>query len=299
MSSIQPRVSVIIPTFNHGHLISRCLESLQAQSIEEWEAIVVNNLSSDDTVEVVSSFNDKRIKLVNFSNGGVIAAARNHGVKLAQSEYLAFLDSDDIWYPKKLEAALPILNSGFDIVCHAEKWISKDGLNRMVRYGPNRKTRYENLLFGGNCLSTSAVMMTRKAFNSAGGFSENHDFITAEDYDLWLKVSRLGCKFFFIDVALGEYHLHGGNQSHAAERHHKAVVSVLNSHFSRNVTKSYMNELRKKSRIALAASGCARMLQANSDFKRAYPWIAKSIREWPFSYKPWAALFLNAARLRR
>ncbi len=75
----KPFVSVVIPTYNHAKLLKKALDSVLAQTFKDWEAIVVNNFSTDDTVEVVNSFTDPRIKLLNFNNSGVIAASRNRG----------------------------------------------------------------------------------------------------------------------------------------------------------------------------------------------------------------------------
>jgi glycosyltransferase involved in cell wall biosynthesis len=289
----QPHVSIIIPTYNHGHLIGDCLDSLRSQTIDDWEAIVVNNFSTDNTEEVISKLNDPRIQVVTFKNNGVIAASRNRGAKVAKSAFLAFLDSDDIWYPNKLELCLNGMQTGYTILCHAERWVGENGLNRIVRYGPTNRAKYERLLFDGNCLSTSAVILSTDLFNSVGGFSEDPSFITAEDYDLWLRISLLGNDVGFINDVLGEYRLHGGNQSGVAERHYDAVVSVLNWHFSKICDFGALGQTRIRRRISLASYGCARMLQDNNNFNGAYYWLRKAIAGWPFSIKPWLALMLN------
>ena len=147
-----PIVSVVIPTYNHANFLRSALDSIIAQSFDDWEAIVVNNYSDDDTIEVVESYQDVRIHLVNFSNQGVIAAARNHGLSLSKGSYIAFLDSDDIWYSEKLFHCLEKLREGYDLVCHAEIWFGPELRRRRVEYGPENKATYENLLFGGNCL---------------------------------------------------------------------------------------------------------------------------------------------------
>ena len=113
-----PLVSVVIPTFNHAPLLKIALQSVIAQTFTNWEAIVVNNFSTDATVEVVESFNDSRIKLINFSNNGVIAASRNVGIKMATASYIAFLDSDDIWYPEKLQKCSEQIFAGHNFVNH-------------------------------------------------------------------------------------------------------------------------------------------------------------------------------------
>ena len=97
------RVSVVVPTYNHARFIGDALRSVVAQTFGDWEAVVVNNFSTDDTVDVVRGIGDPRIRLVDFANHGIIAAGRNEGIRLATGDYVAFLDSDDAWHPGKLE----------------------------------------------------------------------------------------------------------------------------------------------------------------------------------------------------
>lgn len=98
-----PGVSIVIPTYNHEAFLGAALSSVVSQTYTNWEAIVVNNFSTDGTEALVYSFNDPRIKLVNFHNNGIIGAARNQGINLAIYPFVAFLDSDDTWLPTKLE----------------------------------------------------------------------------------------------------------------------------------------------------------------------------------------------------
>lgn len=86
----KPYVSVVIPTYNHAKLLKKALDSVLAQTFQDWEAIVINNFSTDNTIEVVDSFADRRIKIFNFSNSGVIAASRNHGLREATGDFIAF-----------------------------------------------------------------------------------------------------------------------------------------------------------------------------------------------------------------
>lgn len=298
MKCLTPSVSVIVPTYNHGHLLGDALQSLLNQTFQDWEAIVVNNYSTDDTEDVVASFFDPRIRLVNFENKGIIAAGRNHGAALASSKILAFLDSDDVWLPKKLEVCLEKMNRGYDLVCHAENWVMYGHSVREVRYGPESRSTYERLLFEGNCLSTSAVLMKSELFFKIGGFCEAQEIVTAEDYDLWLKAAREGASFGYVDHVLGEYRLHDGNNSHAAERHYNAVNCVLDRHFCDWTLSSIKDKLRARKRRGLVAYGCGRTFQGNAQFTVAGSWLIKSILTWPFSLKPWIALGMNIIRYR-
>lgn len=232
-----PRVTVVIPTYNHASFLGKALDSVCRQTLSDWEAIVVNNFSDDNTEEVVASFSDPRIRLVNFRNNGIIAASRNHGISMARGDCVAFLDSDDIWYPEKLEHCLAALDSsGADAICHGERWGGADGHSREVRYGPEARASYRDLLFQGNCISTSATVVRRDRLLAAGGFCEDAEIISAEDYDLWLKLAKDGVHFTFLPEMLGEYRLHQGGvsqgQARAILKNVGATVAVVERHYA-------------------------------------------------------------------
>lgn len=237
--SSDPVVSVVIPTYNHAVLLKVAIDSVVNQTYINWEIIVINNYSSDNTEELVNSYSDPRIRIVNYRNDGIIAASRNMGIKLSQGEYVAFLDSDDLWYPTKLSECINVfkVNMDADLVCTGEIW-RKDGVEiNSVSYGPSDKTDFRSLLFGGNCVSTSAVIIKRNRLYEAGCFSERKQFLLAEDYDLWIKLSKNGCKFKFIDKPLGEYIIHDDNNSHASLMLMRAELSILIYHFHRLIKK--------------------------------------------------------------
>lgn len=285
----EPRVSVVIPTYNHARFLSAALQSVADQTFTDWEAIVVNNYSEDDTVDVVASFDDPRIRLVNFRNHGIIAASRNHGIGLARGDVIVFLDSDDIWYPKKLERCLQALETGYDAVCHAELWVQEGGASREVRYGPQPRTRYLSLLYDGNCLSTSAIAVRKSALDRSGGFDEDPAMVTAEDYELWLRLARDGCRFVLVDEILGEYRLHGGNQSKAVMRNLGAELAVLQKHFAGIREQGFASRLRKQRRLAIAYYGAARAMQAEGSHAQGMRLLLRSWLKYPFFLKQYGA----------
>jgi len=248
--SCKPAVSIVIPTYNHAPLLQIALESVRAQTVQDWEAIVVNNYSNDDTIDVVARFEDPRIRLVNFRNNGIIAASRNEGVRHAKADIIAFLDSDDIWYPSKLERCFPVLRPGIVLVCHGELWTRNGAPYLHMIYGPREKADYRELLLTGNCLSTSAILLRKSAFEQAGGFSEAPEIVTAEDYDLWLTLARNGGRFEFLNELLGEYRLHGSNETRSVHRHLDAVLAVLNRHFSDRQSHGILFWIRKRYRYS-------------------------------------------------
>lgn len=215
MTTTPPLFSIIIPTYNHGHLIGRCLDSLESQSYTNWEAIVVNNYSEDDTIAVVERYADPRIRLVNFSNGGVIAASRNRGIEEARGEWICFLDSDDWWTPDKLEQCLPYLVD-YDLIYHRLQLFSEDrGLCKgkyTTDYQPQRPI-FETLLRRGNCCANSSVVLRRSVAMQVGPISQDKELVAVEDYDYWLRVSLVTERFYYLPFSLGYYWVSGSSAS--------------------------------------------------------------------------------------
>jgi cellulose synthase/poly-beta-1,6-N-acetylglucosamine synthase-like glycosyltransferase len=290
-----PVVSVVIPTYNHARFLREALESVRAQSFARWEAIVVNNYSKDDTVDVVASFNDDRIRLENFSNGGIIAASRNRGIALARGRYVAFLDSDDRWYPEKLARVVARLDEGSDLVGHGLRWFG-DRVDRNVFCGPERRATFEALLYDGNCLVTSATTVNKASLEAVGGFSENPAVVTAEDYHLWIKLARSGIQMSFLPEVLGEYRFHSTNQTGRVVSHIDAVSQVVQEFFPAPARRGFTTRLRIRRRVGILHYAAGRALQQNGQFARAWPPLFKALATWPFYVKTYGAVALNALR---
>ena len=252
-----PTVSIVIPTYNHGHFLKKCLQSVIDQTFTDWEAIVVNNFSEDNTIEIVNSFHDFRINLVNFKNNGIIAASRNVGIKLSTADLIAFLDSDDTWYPTKLNRCIEELTDDRDLVCHNLRYIKNGKYWKDVKCGPAKKASFYNLLYNGSCLTTSAVVVRKECLLRVGGFSEDPTIVTSEDYDLWLKLSKESVRFHFIDEMLGEYQVHESNASKSALRHMHSALSVIEKHFACTGKANIWDQLKFRHSRALLLYGAA------------------------------------------
>jgi glycosyltransferase involved in cell wall biosynthesis len=229
-----PLVSVVIPTYNHANFLGRALQSVLDQTYANWEAIVVDNHSTDNTDNVLGGFIDSRVTVLKIHNNGIIAASRNMGICAAKGDWIAFLDSDDIWYPNKLEiAAAAIRDDPLLDVCSTDEVMVDvtTGAKRLLKYGPYCKDFYKKLLVEGNCLSPSATLVRRDFLNNNSIlFRENIDFITAEDYDFWMNLAQAGAKFGFIHSVQGEYYIHSINNSGQIERHSQSVSNVAQDH---------------------------------------------------------------------
>ena len=270
-----PLVSIVIPTYNHAPMLQRALATVIEQTYQNWNAIVVNNFSTDNTLEVVAKFNDPRIQCVNFRNNGVIGASRNEGIKLATGEYVAFLDSDDTWFPTKVEKSVSSLENGSDLVCHAEYWIDESGKSRLVTYGPSEAATHHNLIYKGNRISTSATMVRATLLKEVNGFDVSPELISTEDYDLWIRLAAKSNKFAFIDEPLGEYHRHDNNVSANIEKHLAAELALLTKHFATD--SRLQNALARRRRKAQAYYGAGRSLHRTSKYFLALKKYARSL----------------------
>ena len=227
------KISIILTTYNRGETFLReSIQSVVNQTYKDWELIIFDNYSTDNTDSVVNEFLMHNIKYIKLKNDGVIAKSRNAAIKIATGEYIALIDSDDFWEPNKLEESYKHLSQNkYDGFCHAENWLFDDGKKMIVKYGPEKKFLFENLLVNGNCLSPSATIIKRNVLNKVGGYSEDEEFITAEDYDLWLKISREGYKIIFSEKVLGWFRVHSDAESYDIIRNTNAASNVIKSHF--------------------------------------------------------------------
>lgn len=290
MTSV-PVVSVIIPTFNHADFLQEALASLCAQTYADWEAIVINNFSEDDTVSVVESFAEPRIRLENFRNNGIIAASRNRGITLAKGRYLAFLDSDDTWYPEKLARCVEYFDKGIGLVSHGLHWIGNQ--EKDVFCGPEIRATFDALLDQGNCITPSATVVLKDLVESVGCFSEDPKVVTSEDYHLWIKLAQTGVKMRFIKEILGQYRVHSGSQSGAVLRHLDSVLNVVSEFLPHETANSPILRRRIRRRYGLAYYGAGRAMQRSQRFSESWVLLCRAVRYHPLFIRIYVALILG------
>jgi glycosyltransferase involved in cell wall biosynthesis len=184
-------VSVIIPTFNRALKVARAVTSVLYQNFTDYEIIVVDDGSSDETAETLGRFCYRVTRLTHAKNRGV-SAARNTGIKASRSPFIAFLDSDDYWLPNKLKDQMAFFESHPEAVaCQTQELWIRNGRRVNPR---NKHLKAGGVIFEASlrlCLvSPSSVMVRRFLFDEVGLFDET--FPVCEDYDLWLRIS---CKY--------------------------------------------------------------------------------------------------------
>jgi glycosyltransferase involved in cell wall biosynthesis len=194
-----PLVSVIIPTYNRAWIIKESVDSVFSQDFNDFELIVIDDGSTDNTLEILNSYGEDII-VIHQRNQGV-SSARNRGLMEASGSLIAFLDSDDLWLPGKLSLQVDFFNSNpTALICQTEEiWMRNN-----VRINPKKRHKKPaGIIFEPSlalCLvSPSAVMIRRSLFDDVGLFDET--LPACEDYDLWLRIS---CKYpvCLIDIPL-------------------------------------------------------------------------------------------------
>jgi glycosyltransferase involved in cell wall biosynthesis len=184
------RVSVIIPTWNRAGTVGNAVQSVLRQSFAPLEILVCDDGSTDDTERVVKEFGDSRIQWLPGSRAGRPAIPRNRGIALSKGEWLAFLDSDDAWLPKKLERQLEAVNGqGCKASCtNAVRYVpGKGDHGSLLTWGKNR-IRFEDLV-EENVVVCSSALIHRSVLDQAEGFPEDTSLRALEDYALWLRIS--------------------------------------------------------------------------------------------------------------
>ena len=205
----------MIPTFNHAFYLGKALKSVLNQTFKNWEAIVIDNNSTDDTDKIISNINDTRIKYLKINNNGVIAKSRNLGVKFAKGDWIAFLDSDDWWTKDKLEVCFKNIDNNIDFIYH-DLEIKSERLDFIKKKNKSRKLMKPiliDLLINMNPISNSSVIVRKKLLNKVGGISENRKLTASEDYHMWLKISKITDKFLYLPFTLGYYFVHKASMS--------------------------------------------------------------------------------------
>lgn len=229
-----PYVSVVIPTFNRARDLERCLQSLVGQSYQNFEVRVCDDGSTDNTAAIAKSFSDVLdIHYETATNFGGPARPRNRGINAARGEVIAFLDSDDWWTPDKLARSVQALSFGADLVYHDLYIVRSEGqaaFTTRIRATSPRHPMFSALLCTGMSIPNSSVVVRRELLLSIGGVSEDRDLISIEDYDTWIRISKLTEKFHRLPECLGYYWQGGGNISAASPKQQARIRHLYARH---------------------------------------------------------------------
>ncbi|PIQ84097.1 MAG: hypothetical protein COV75_04030 [Candidatus Omnitrophica bacterium CG11_big_fil_rev_8_21_14_0_20_63_9] len=305
-----PLVSVIIPTFNRAAMLREALESALRQTVKNIEVIVIDDGSTDDTFQVAQAAGDK-VRYFLQPNQGV-AAARNRGIREARGRYVAFLDSDDLWLPNKLERQIDYFRAHREVgLLYTRMWSYDvaDPEKRQLEPKTVAKT-FDALLNGPNTVTSSTVMVRRECFDLVGVF--NPLLRASEDHELWLRIARR-FPIAFLDEALAIYRRHKKsiNADHATlYEGYRGFYEILVNEYSTRLHNPKLAEQRlakfeylcgtsalkrgeRRKALKLIRSALARDAALGQQFvKKDTPWHAKL---W-LPIKPYAALTVSALK---
>lgn len=227
------KVSVIIPCFNQAYFLPDCIASLQAQTYSDWEAIIVNDGSPDNTREVALKLleGEPRLRYIEQENSG-LSGARNAGIAKSRGEFIQFLDADDLILPNKLYAQISLFEDQPDLaVIYSDfaffndgdttAWMDSPALFK-AKYGTPDMLRS---LLSGNFIVVHSALTRRTEIEKLGGFDLSLG--ACEDYDLWLRLASLGKKFAYCDGIHALYRQHAGGMASNRPRQIQHTISVL------------------------------------------------------------------------
>jgi glycosyltransferase involved in cell wall biosynthesis len=278
------QISVIVPAYNVQNYIAEALFSLQQQSFKAFEVLVVDDGSTDRTAEIVRSFceRDPRFRLLQKANGG-LSSARNHGIRHAQTEYIALLDADDRYEPEKLAAHLAILESHPDVgvAYSASKAIRDDGGATFMQLSgkPIYADPLKSLLCKNFVGHGSNAVFRRCIVEQVGYFDET--LKSSEDVDYWIRIAILGCWTFYRDPhPLACYRVRPSGLSFNVAQMQQCNKQVLQSAYQRSPEKvkailptAYAYLYRYLARLALTGGDIAEARQMIGRALKQDAWI--------------------------
>lgn len=228
-----PKVSIIIPAYNRAEMILTAVKSALGQTYPDWEVIIVDDGSSDDTRQVIAGVNDARIRYIYQENKG-LPGARNTGIRASSGEYVAFLDSDDAFLPEKLALQVPVLDADPELALVAGGFIEVDPRMQFIReIRPWEKYPALNLLDWVRTCSfcVGSPLVRRFWLDKAGLFDENMRFV--EDWDLWLRMSLLGSRMQWLEKPVYLYRMHASSMVRQAVMMKNGMIAMFDKFFAR------------------------------------------------------------------
>lgn len=227
-------VSVIISTFNRSWILPTAIGSVLSQAFGDFELIIVDDGSTDETRQVVTSFADPRIRYVFQSNAG-LAAGRNTGIRESRTRYITFLDDDDVYLSNKLSSQVSFMetdkNLGWSAGGHLETDLEGHVLTQWRPWLNHPELDTATWLF--DCPTCpAAVMVTRDWIERIHGFDNLHDVI--DDWDAWLRLSYAGCKMAWLKEIVCEYRLHGTNMIRNTTKLRNRRLTMLDNFYAQD-----------------------------------------------------------------
>lgn len=277
-----PLISIIMPVYNGEKFIQEAIDSVFAQTVNDFELIVVDDGSTDATLAILEAYGD-RLTVLRQQNSGH-AAARNAAAKLSRGQWIAMIDADDLWHPEKLAQQLSVANNADVIYTAALNFEDSSRVdNTTFADGNCHNGDVFDQLVVDNFITHSSILMKRDAFLKSGGYDES--LKTTCDWDLWLRMSASGCRFQGTPAPLTHYRWRATSNS---RNHDRTCCDRL------NVLKNALSSPRaRQTSLLVRQKAIARVWQtsawfvAEKDDRKALNWYLRSVLHRPYSIRGW------------
>jgi glycosyltransferase involved in cell wall biosynthesis len=293
-----PVVSIVLPTYNRLACLREAVASVRAQTIAGWELIVVDDGSTDGTADWVAGLDDARVRLLAVDHCGFPSRLRNRGIAAARAEWIAFIDSDDLWVDIKLERQLDLHRERPHLrwSCTGFEFIDAVGAaipGAVFRAWPEGRGLVRALLLNEATLALPSVMMARSLLTELRGFDERFQFV--EDFELWFRACRRAdCGI--VDLPLLKIRRHAGSSSRGRSAEIDGCWVQIYSLFAQSAESAGERRLCRRQE-ALHAVWLGRELAARQEWARSHQAFARALRLRPIY--PWAWKCLVQATYRR
>ena len=278
------RVSVIIPTHNRAELLRQAIASVLGQSFQDFEIVIVDDASTDDTLGATASFNDVRIRYFRNPQNRGESASRNAGLARANGDYIAFLDDDDVWLPRKLEAQVNLLDRSpaevGGVYCGYHRVDRETGAIIATTLPERRGAIYADMRGQNWVGSPSTVLLRRECFKKAGLFDEKLKF--GPDYDMWIRISRF-YRFEIVKEPLVRYTVHANRLSADMRTILDGKEAQLEKH-----AEYFAGDRRSYSRYFLTLGVLYCYNRKPAEGRAA---LRRAIRIYPLEFRPYVNLF--------
>lgn len=284
-----PRVSVIISTYNRAAFLGEAIESVLAQTYGDYELIVADDGSTDDTAERVTAFGDE-VRYLQLNHSGRPSVVRNRALEIARGDLVAFLDDDDRWLPEKLQRQVTLFAEGSapGFVYTDFRFLNAGALSQPVLTPAQKRSGaiFDDLL--RDCFIHPSTMIVRRSLlDTTGGFDET--FASAEDYDLWLRLAHTA-PAGFVDTCLTLVRRHpAGISYHREEETSRNVIRTLEQTRD-HLPLSRRQRLRLRRALARRYTHLGRYLQESGEGPGARRQFLTALRLNPFLARAWLEL---------
>lgn len=285
-----PTVSVVITCYNYGHYLDGCIQSVLQQTYTDYEILLIDDGSTDNTAEVVQKYSHLKNFHYIFQENGGQARAKNRGIESARGEFIAFLDADDLWHQDKLAEQMPLFaDPGVGVVYSRAQLIDANGEKMEVgdagEYLRPRSGRVVEWLLFDNFVWFSSSVLRATCLQQFGRFDES--LAMGIDWDLWMRLS-LHCDFAYVDRPLLLYRAgHPGQMSKNADGRRACADRILDGFINAHKERLHPRAVRQ----AQAYADCNRGYHyIDTDRWRSLCFFARSVCMHPWSLEPYKGL---------